>query len=116
MPVKEEVHRHTALNGDREPHGILRRGLPYADNLPVVLLTAAINLACVFIFYYGREIDLKGVLTDSFYCGVITPFINVFVIGSCVARLRALGSLPAAVPVNALMMRLPKNKFLLALI
>lgn len=116
LPVKEEVHRHTALNGDREPHGILRRGLPYADNLPVVLLTAAINLACVFIFYYGREIDLKGVLTDSFYCGVITPFINVFVIGSCVARLRALGSLPAAVPVNALMMRLPKNKFLLALL
>ena len=95
--------------------GALRRGLPYADNVSAVLLTAAVNFICVFIFYYGRKIGLFGVLADAFFCGVITPFINVFYIARRVDALRKEGALPAVLPVSRPMMRLPKNRFMLAL-
>ena len=55
-------------------------------------------------------------LLDSFICGVITPFINIFVISSCIERLRSRGALPASVPVSKIAMKLPKNRFLLSLI
>ena len=79
----------------RPDGGALRRGLPYVDNVGAVLLTAAVNLACVFIFYFGRAVTLHGVLTDSFWCGVITPFICVCFIAPRVAALRREGLLPA---------------------
>ena len=66
------------------------------------------------LFQGKRRFDPRGAAADD-RNGAPLSLIHIF-IGSCVVRLRALGSLPAAVPVNALMMRLPKNKFLLALL
>lgn len=89
-------------------------GLPYADNISIILLTAAVNVLCIFIFYYGRDIDLKGVLTDSLFCGVITSFADVYILVPRIEAMRRNGALPSVVPVSAFAMKLPKNKFMLA--
>ena len=96
--------------------GRLRLGLPYVDNLPLITLTAAVNLLCMFLFFYGKKIDLRNVLEDSFICGVITSFIDVFFVASRVKALAVRGELPPSMPVSRMMMRLPANKFYLSLI
>lgn len=96
--------------------GLLRRGLPYVDNLPLIALTAAVNLLCMFLFFYGKKSGLRDVVTDSFLCGVITSFIDVFFVASRVKALAERGELPPVMPESRLMMRLPANRFLLSLI
>ncbi|MDO5114600.1 MAG: hypothetical protein Q4D58_00745 [Synergistaceae bacterium] len=96
--------------------GLFREGLPYVDDFRLILLTAAVNLACFLFFYYGREIRLGGLLADSFFCGVITPFIDVFLVFSRVRTLRLEGGLPAAVPVSAFAMRLPRSPLALSIL
>ncbi len=96
--------------------GQLLHGLPYVDNLPLTALTVAVNLLCMFLFFYGKKSDLGDVITDSLICGVITSFIDVFFVASRLKALAVRGELPSVMPVSRLMMRLPANRFFLSLV
>ncbi|MEA4897284.1 hypothetical protein ACH6CV_08835 [Bacillota bacterium Meth-B3] len=91
-------------------------GLPYIDNIPIILLTAIINLAVAFIFYYGRSLTLGGILADAGICGITTSLIDVFIVRFMVGRLRAQGRLPREAPQSRLMQKLPKHPLPLALV
>jgi len=90
-------------------------GLPYINNLRIILLTVLINLAAVFIFFFGRPLTLSGILLDAGICGVTTSFIDVFSVRSRIQKLRREGLLPGEVPRSRLMARLPRNPLLLAI-
>ena len=91
-------------------------GLPYIDNIPIILLTALINLAVAFIAYYGRPLTLGDILVDAGICGMTTSLIDVFIVHFMVGRLRAQGRLPREAPQSRLMRRLPRHPLALALV
>ena len=95
---------------------IIRPGLPYLDNWRVAAFTAAVNLFCLFIFQYGREITLETALIDAMNAGIITSFINVFYSEWMIKRLRRAGGLPANVPVIGRMSLLPRRPLLLSFV
>ncbi len=91
-------------------------GLPYVNNFRIVLMTAAINIAIVFAFFWGRPLTYERIAVDACICGITTSFIDVFIVFAKVRRLRAQGHLPTSVPESRLMAALPRNPLLLALV
>lgn len=91
-------------------------GLPYIDNAWLVLLTVVINMAVVFIFFFGRRIILQDILIDACICGITTSFIDVPLVLCRIRRLRARGRLPREVPVCVPMMKLPRRPLPLSLL
>jgi hypothetical protein len=89
-------------------------GLPYIDNIRLVLLTAAINAAAAFLFFWGKPLTLRDILADACICGITTSFIDVFVVSGRVQKLRSQGLLPKEVPQSRLMAGMPKNPLLFA--
>ncbi len=87
----------------------LSAGLPYIDNLRIVLLTIAINAIAAFVFFWGRPLTFWGIMADAGICGIVTSFINVFVVSARIGELRSLGRLPKNVPLNRLIALMPKN-------
>ena len=91
-------------------------GLPYLNNLKVILLTVAVNALCVIFFYHDTEISIKGILFDSAICGLTTSLINVCIVWVFLRRLRRDGKLPAQVPQNKLVSLLPRRPIPLAML
>ena len=94
----------------------MKKGLPYINNIPIVLITVVINIAVTFIFFWGRPIGFWEVIIDAAYCGAITTIINSAAVITRVKKLRAKGQLPQEVPVSKIMMKMPKNPVLLAIV
>lgn len=90
------------------------KGLPYVDNLRVILFVVAVNAGCLFLFYLGKQIILYGVLSDAVNCGISTSFITVYLIHYLLEKKRAAGELPADVPVSRFISHFPKRPFLLS--
>jgi hypothetical protein len=105
MPL---TSKHPSRNARR-----LFTGLPYLDNVGVVSITLAINLVCALVFL-GRQILLSDLLVDALICGILTSFIDVFVIHHLVNRAAERGEIPQEVPESAFMMHLPKKPLALA--
>lgn len=99
-------------SGQRE--GRLLAGLPYIDNIRIILLTAAINLAAAFLFFYRRPLTVWSVLVDAGIFGMVTAFIDVFIVSGRVKKLRLEGRLPGEAPRSRLMSKLPKHPLLLS--
>ena len=91
-------------------------GLPYLNNLRVLLLTLALNVLCAVMFYYGRRITLQGVLIDSAICGFTTSLIDVCIVAVRLRGLRKAGKLPAFVPQHRLLAFLPRRPVWLSLL
>jgi len=91
-----------------------RIALPYVDNARAILLTVAINLAVVFVFFWPDGVTFNDIILDSVICVIITVIINMMIVHSRLKRLREEGKMPSRVPVSRLMQRLPKNPALLA--
>lgn len=100
------------MNGSES--GKWAAGLPYVNNAWIVLLTAAINAAIVFFFFWGKPLTYTAIMVDACICGITTSLIDVFVVFVQVKRLRARGQLPKSVPESRLMAALPRNPLLLA--
>ena len=100
------------------PNNVTRGApLPYMDNWRTVLITVAINVALSMALRFGEaEITRADVILHGFMLGLITSVINVFIVRARLGKARELGTMPANVPVSRLMMRLPRNPFLLSLI
>lgn len=47
-----------------------RVGLPYANNLPVILITVITNLAAAFLFHFRSGVTLTGFISDAAICGM----------------------------------------------
>ena len=75
-----------------------------------------INLAAVFIFLFPKPLTYWNVLLDACICGILTSFIDVFIVRNRIQKLRSLGRLPMEIPQSRLMMKMPKNPLLLSLI
>ena len=93
-----------------------RTELPYLNNLPMALTVCAINLPLAFIFQYGRELTVYYFVVDAAICGVLTAFTSLAYTRWAAGSHRACGTLPAQVPVNAFIQRLPRSYFLLAVL
>ena len=83
--------------------------LPYVNNATAVLLTVAINVAVVFLFHSPGGVTYQDILWDSMTCAVITTIINMWIVYASLQKMRDNGQMPAQVPVNRLMQRLPRN-------
>jgi hypothetical protein len=90
--------------------------LPYMNNASIILITLGINLALMVALNWGKSFGLADVLLDAAICGVMTAVINVFFVRRYVTWALANKTLPANLPVSRMMMRLPRNPFLLALL
>lgn len=90
--------------------------LPYMNNTTAILLTLGINLTIMVAINWGKSFGLADVLLDAAICGVMTSVINVFFVRRYVTRALTNKTLPANLPVSRMMMRLPRNPFLLALL
>lgn len=85
----------------------LRTELPYLNNLPMALLVCVINLILAFVFQYGRLLSTTDLLIDVALCGVVTAFTSLGYARWAVAKRRRQGALPAEVPQNPFMQKLP---------
>lgn len=90
--------------------------LPYMNNATAIILTLAINLAIMLAINWGKSFGLADVLLDAAICGVTTAVINIFFVRRYVTRALQKKALPANLPVSPMMMRLPKNPILFALL
>jgi hypothetical protein len=90
--------------------------LPYMNNTTAILLTLGINLAIMVALNWGKSFGLADIMLDAVICGVMTVVINVFFVRHYVTRALANKTLPTNLPVSRMMMRLPRNPFLLALL
>ena len=90
--------------------------LPYINNAKAVLITVTINLAILFIFNWPGGINMKGVMVDSAICACITTLIDIWIVYTCMKKMREDGQLPQYAPVSCIMQRLPKNPFALGTI
>ena len=95
---------------------LVKPGLPYLNNLSVVLLTVAVNMLCLFVFQYGRELTLGAVLADAATAGCVTSFIDVCVARRMLDRLKKAGVSVTNAPVVGWTSRLPKNPLALSLV
>lgn len=91
-------------------------GLPYINNLPLVLITVGINLLMAFVFFFGQEITFERFWLDAVVCAVTSTIICVVFVYLMVNRRRRQGALPREVPQSPLTQRLPKNPALFILI
>lgn len=83
--------------------------LPYVNNVLSILLTLAINLGVVFLFYWPGGTTYAGALADSVFCTIITVAIDMLLVYGSLKKMRAAGMLPTQVPISRFMQRLPKN-------
>lgn len=83
--------------------------LPYIDHLRIILLTGAINLAMAFLFHARGPITQNTFLWDAAICGFTTAVLDAVFTCPYLFKLRAAGQLPASVPTNRFLQRLPKN-------
>ena len=90
--------------------------LPYVDNVKAVLLTIAINLIVIFVFFWPNGVTFGDVLVDSVICAVITTIINMVIAYTKLKKMRAEGQMPSQVPVSSLMQKLPQNPIALGVI
>lgn len=90
--------------------------LPYMNNATAILITLGINLVIMVVINWGKSFGLADVLLDAAICGIMTSVINVFFVRRYVTRALANKTLPANLPVSRMMIRLPRNPFLLALL
>lgn len=90
-------------------------GIPYIDNLPLIILTVLINLAAAFLFMNGRLLTRQDILIDAAICGVTTSVINTVLVYRVISKLRSKGELPPGVPMNLYIQKLPKNPWLTGL-
>lgn len=93
-----------------------RVGLPYINNLPIILIVAAINLAVGFIFYYGASVTAYDFVTDATICGFTTVLISAAYVNWAIGKMRSKGALPCSIPDNHIIQRFPKNPIAFALI
>ncbi len=91
-------------------------GLPYIDNAKAILITAAINLAAVFLFNWPNGVSYSGVIPDSLFCAVVTTAVNIRIVYSRLKEMRSQGTMPVQVPESVFMQKLPRNPVLLGLI
>ncbi|MDO4546363.1 MAG: hypothetical protein Q4C25_09415 [Bacillota bacterium] len=91
-------------------------GLPYVDNVMLILIVLAINLVCAFVIFYGKEIDNSDILVDVLYCSLITSFINVFLVRRQIRVLYRKGRMPREIAESKFMLHMPRNPVLLALV
>lgn len=89
-------------------------GLPYIDNIRLVLLTAVINVVAVLLFFRGRSPSFSDIMTDAGICGMTTSFINVFIVYFRISKLRSEGLLPSEIPQNRFIRAMPKDPLLFA--
>ena len=90
--------------------------LPYSNNAVAVLITVVINVAVVFIFAWPGGTTLMGAVLDTIVCVVITVIVNMLIVYPNMEKTRALGAMPAHVPENKFMQKLPSNPFLLGVV
>jgi hypothetical protein len=90
--------------------------LPYVDNTKAILITVAINLGAIFLFFRPEGVTYSGVMWDSLFCAGITAAIDIWVVYSKLKKMRASGEMPAQVPESGLMQKLPQNPFALGAI
>jgi hypothetical protein len=91
-------------------------GLPYADNAKAILITIAINICLLFLFFWPDGATYSAVMADSLFCGVITTIISMCIVYPRLKKMRALGAMPTQVPESSFMQKLPKNPFLLGVV
>lgn len=90
--------------------------LPYVDNAKAVLITIAVNLGVVFLFFWPDGVTYQGAILDSLICAATTTAINMLIVYSRLKKMRATGQMPSDVPVSSFMQKLPRNPFILGLI
>ena len=90
--------------------------LPYADNAKVVIITIAVNLGVVFIFFWPDGVTFSGVIQDSLSSAVIVTAIIMIFIYSRMKKMRDMGLIPGQVPESRFMQKLPKNPFALGIV
>ena len=91
-------------------------GLPYVNNVWVILGTAAINILLFLLSFWGRQPAYWDLLATALICGAGTSLINVLLTHYFIQQMRRAGQLPAQVPTNRWVRMLPKNKWLLILL
>ena len=87
--------------------------LPYVDNAIMILLTVAVNIGVVFVFFRSGGTTLSDVMLDTAICAVITTVIGILFVYPKMKRMRDAGQIPTQVPVSTLMQKLPKNPVVL---
>ncbi len=88
--------------------------LPYLNRWWLFLLTAAVNVAIIFILNWGNTFYIQDVLTDTALCGIISSFITVPVVAVWIKRMRREGTVPSDVPLSVFLQKMPKQPALLA--
>lgn len=86
-----------------------RVGLPYANNLPVILITVITNLAAAFLFHFRSGVTLTGFISDAAICGMTMALCDGLYVYYAIQKMRKDGQLPRTVPQSAFMQRLPKS-------
>lgn len=99
----------TAQKTDR-PFRITGVALPYIDNARTVTVTLLLNLVLTWLFGL-RRYEVGDIVIDAVICALLTVVIDVLVVWRCMKKARRAGAIPDQIPVNRLMMLLPKNRF-----
>jgi hypothetical protein len=90
--------------------------LPYIDNAKAILITLAINVGVLFLFYWPNGISYSGIMWDSLFCAVITTIVSMWIVYPTLKKMRALGGMPAQVPESNFMQKLPTNPIVLGVV
>gem|GEM_PF-1521858 len=93
-----------------------RVSLPYVDNAKAILLTVAINLAVVFVFFWPDGVVFGDVIADTITCVIVTVIFDMTVVHAKLKKLRSEGKMPSRVPVSRIMQKLPKSPYALCIV
>lgn len=88
--------------------------LPYLRRWWLFAITVVVNAGVISLVSWQKPFGLVDVLTDTTICGVTTSFITVPIIAEWIKRMRRAGTLPADVPINTVIQRLPQQRWVLA--
>ena len=91
-------------------------GLPYVDNAKAILITLAINICVVFLFFWPDGVTYSGVILDSLICAVTTTIISMWIVYPKLKRMQTRGEIPTQVPESSLMQRLPQSPIILGVV
>ena len=90
--------------------------LPYINNARAVLITLAVNLGMVFLFFWSDGVTYADVILDSLICALLTTLINLWFVYASLKKMRAAGQMSAQAPISPFMQKLPQNPWALGVI
>jgi hypothetical protein len=83
--------------------------LPYIDNVKAVSITLSLNFLLTLLFRLDRY-GAYDIVIDTVICAVLTAVVDVLIVWRGVRKAQDAGAVPDEVPVNKVMMLLPKNR------